>query len=140
WEVGTVSAILEEAIGGAGGVVNFMGPPGIGKSRLVREAAAIAAGRGVAVFTTFCESHARDIAFHVVARLLRAGLGVSELDDPAARAAVRAEVPGADPEDLLLLDDLLGIGDPEVALPDIAPDARRRRLTALVNTVSLARD
>jgi adenylate cyclase len=139
WEISTLTAILDEAIGGAGCVVNIMGPPGIGKSRLVRESAAIAAGRGVPVFTTYCESHARDIPFHVVARLLRAGLGVSDLDDRAARAAIRAEVPDADPEDLLLLDDLLGIRDTAVALPDIAPDARRRRLTALVNAVSLAR-
>jgi predicted ATPase len=70
---------------------------------------------------------------------LRAARGVSDLDDRAARARVRAEVPDADPEDLLLLDDLLGIRDTAVGLPDIAPDARRRRLTALVNTVSLAR-
>ena len=48
-------------------------------------------------------------------------------------------MPDADPEDLLLLDDLLGIADPEVALPKIDPDARRRRLTALVNAASLAR-
>jgi adenylate cyclase len=140
WEIGTVTAILDEAIGGAGCVVNVMGPAGIGKSRLVREAAALAASRGVAVFTTYCESHARDIPFHVVAQLLRAGLGVAELDDEAARAGVRAQVPEADPQDLLLLDDLLGIADTAVALPDIAPDARRRRLTALVNTVSLARE
>jgi adenylate cyclase len=140
WEIGTVTAILDEAIGGAGCVVSVSGPAGIGKSRLVREAAAIAAGRGVPVFTTFCESHARNVPFHVVARLLRSGLGVSDLDDRAARASVRAQVPDADPEDLLLLDDLLGIGDTAVALPDIAPDARRRRLTALVNAVSLARE
>jgi adenylate cyclase len=139
WEISTVTAILEEAIGGAGCVVNIMGPPGIGKSRLVRESAAIAATRGVAVFTTYCESHARDIPFHAVARLLRAGLGVSDLDDRAARAAIRAQARDADPQDLLLLDDLLGIADTAVGLPDIAPDARRRRLTALVNAVSLAR-
>ena len=42
-------------------------------------------------------------------------------------------------EDLLLLDDLLGIADPDVALPKIDPDARRRRLTALINAASLAR-
>jgi adenylate cyclase len=142
WEIGTVTAILEESIGGAGCVVNIMGPPGIGKSRLVREAAALAVGRGVPVpvFTTYCESHASGIPFHVVARLLRAGLGVSDLDDRAARASVRTQVPDADPEDLLLLDDLLGIHDAAVALPDIAPDARRRRLTALVNAASLARE
>jgi len=139
WEMATVSAILDEAIGGAGCVVNIMGAPGIGKSRLVRESAVIAAGRGVSVFSTFCESHAREIPFRAVARLLRAGLGVSDLDERAARAAIRAEVPDAEPEDLLLLDDLLGIADPTVALPEIAPDARRRRLTALVNAISLAR-
>ena len=45
----------------------------------------------------------------------------------------------ADPQDLLLFDDLLGIADPEVPLPQIDPDARRRRLTALINTATLAR-
>jgi adenylate cyclase len=139
WEVNTIAAILEEVIGGAGCVVSIMGPAGIGKSRLVRESAVIAAGRGVPVFTTFCESHARDIPFHAVARLLRVAMGVNDLDDSTARARVRAQVLGADAEDLLLFEDLLGIGDAAVALPDIAPDARRRRLTALVNAAALAR-
>jgi hypothetical protein len=40
---------------------------------------------------------------------------------------------------VLLLEDLLGIADPEVALAKVDPDARRRRLTALVNAASLAR-
>ena len=57
----------------------------------------------------------------------------------AARAMVRGQVPDADLQDVLLLDDLLGIADPDVALPQIDPDARRRRLTALINTASLAR-
>ena len=91
------------------------------------------------MFWTFCESHARDIPFGVVARLLRAGSGVADLDGEAARAGLRAHVPDADPQDLLLLDDLLGIADPDVALPQIDPDARRRRLTALVNATTLAR-
>ena len=39
----------------------------------------------------------------------------------------------------MLLDDLLGIRDSAMALPDIASDARRRRLTALINSASLAR-
>ena len=134
-----LDAMVERTIGGRGGVVNVMGAPGIGKSRAAREAAAPAAGRGVEVFWTFCESHAGDIPFHVVAQLLRAGIGVTDLDGEAARERMRARFPDADPQDLLLLDDLLGIADPEVALPQIDPDARRRRLTALINTVSLAR-
>ena len=140
WEMAALDAMVDRAIGGRGGVVNVVGPPGIGKSRVAREAAALAAGRGVEVFWAFCESHARDIPFHAVTRLLRASTGVADLDGEAARARLRAYVPAdADPQDLLLLDDLLGIADPDVPLPQIDPDARRRRLTALINTASLAR-
>ncbi len=135
-----LDAMVDRAIGGRGGVVNVVGPPGIGKSRAAREAAALAAGRGVEVLWAVCESHAGDIPFHVVTQLLRAGTGVTDVDDDTARALSRAAVPAdTDDEDLLLLDDLLGIADPDVPLPQIDPDARRRRLTALVNTVSLAR-
>ena len=139
WEMSAVEGLLERAIDGHGAVVGVVGSPGVGKSRTVREVAAMAAARGVEVFTAFCESHASDIPFYVVARLLRAAFRVADLDASAARAQVRAEIPGADPEDLLLFDDLLGIADPEVELPKIDPDARRRRLTALVNAASLAR-
>ena len=55
-------------------VVGVVGPPGIGKSRLVREVAAMAADRGVEVFTAFCESHTSQVPFHAVARLLRAAI------------------------------------------------------------------
>ena len=139
WEMVAVEGLLERAIEGHGAVVTVVGSPGIGKSRLVREVAAMAAGREVEVFSAYCESHASDVPFHVVARLLRAAFGVRGLDGPAARDRVRSRVPEADPEDLLLFDDLLGIADPEVELPKIDPDARRRRLTALVNAASLAR-
>src|SRR5271156_3018799 len=139
WEMAALDAMVERAIGGRGGVVNVVGPPGIGKSRAAREAAALAASRGVEVFWAFCESHAGDIPFHVVAQMLRAGTGVADLDRDAARMRVRARVPDADPQDLLLFDDLLGIADPEVPLPQIDPDARRRRLTAMINAASLAR-
>ena len=52
---------------------------------------------------------------------------------------MRERFSGADDEDLLLLDDLLGIGDPVVALPQIDPDARRRRLAAMVKAAAIAR-
>jgi hypothetical protein len=139
WEMAALEAMVERTIGARGGVVNVVGPPGIGKSRAAREVAALAASRGVEVFWVFCESHAGDIPFHVVAQLLRTSTGVAELEGDAARMRLRARVPDADPQDLLLLDDLLGIADPDVALPPIDPDARRRRLTAMINAASLAR-
>jgi class 3 adenylate cyclase len=138
-ELSTIERVLDRAVAGHGGVVTVMGEPGIGKSRLVQEVAAIARRRGVEVFTAFCESHATDVPFRVVARLLRAAFGVEGVDAEAARAQVHAQVRGADPEDLALFDDLLGIADPEFFLPKIDADARRRRLTALVNAASLGR-
>ena len=57
-EMAALEAIVDRAIGGRGGVVGVVGPPGIGKSRVAREAAALAAARGVEVLWTFCESHA----------------------------------------------------------------------------------
>jgi adenylate cyclase len=126
WELTTVTGILEESIAGSGCIVNIVGPPGIGKSRLVRETAELAGGRGVPVYSTYCESHASDIPFHVVARMLRAALGIDDIGDDSARTQMRDRLPLADPEDLLLLGDMLGIRDPTVPLPEIAPDARRR--------------
>lgn len=139
WELAALTAMLDRSIAGRGSVVGVVGPPGIGKTRLAGEATRLAKSRGVEVFSTFCESHATDVAFQVVTRLLRAAGQVNGLDDESARARVRTLIPDADPQDLLLLDDLLGIADSEVELPKIDPDARRRPLTALVNAAQLAR-
>ena len=128
WEMAALEAIVDRAIGSRGGVVNVVGPPGIGKSRVAREVAALAASRGVEVFWAFCESHAGDIPFNVATQLLR-----------ATREQLQTAVPHADPQDLFLLKDLLGIAEPDEPAPQIDPDARRRRLTALINTATLAR-
>ena len=57
WEMSAVEGLLERAIDGHGAVVAVVGSPGIGKSRLVRDVAALAGRGGVEVFTVFCESH-----------------------------------------------------------------------------------
>lgn len=88
WEMVALEGILDRAIGGRGGVVNVVGPAGIGKSRVAREAAALATGRGAEAVWVFCESHAVDIPFHAVTQLLRSGTGVADLPGPA---------PGANP-------------------------------------------
>ena len=71
WELGTLAAMLDRATSGRGSVVAVVGPPGIGKTRLTAETTQLAKDLGVDVFSTFCESHATDVPFHVVARLLR---------------------------------------------------------------------
>ncbi|WP_165691526.1 ATP-binding protein [Mycobacterium numidiamassiliense] len=139
WELNTLGGIFDEAVNGAGCIVNITGPAGIGKSRLAREAAATAGARGIPVFGAYCESHACDIPFRTVAHLLRAALEIDQYTTDTARGRLRERFGDAEPEDLLLLDDLLGIRDLSVPLPDVAPDARTRRLITLINSASLAR-
>ncbi len=139
WEVSALDALLERSADGHGSIARIVGSPGIGKSRLTREAAASAAGRGVDVYWAFCESHAGDVPFHLAIRLLRSAFGVTELDDEAARIQLRARIHDADESDVVLFEDLLGIGQPGAVLPKIDPDARRRRLTALVKAAQLHR-
>jgi class 3 adenylate cyclase len=139
WELAAVRGLLEQAIAGRGGVLGVVGPAGIGKTRLAREVSAMAADRGVEVVVAICESHTGQVPFRLVSRLLRAVFGATDLDPEAARAHLRAQLPDADDEDLLLLEDLVGIADPAIEAPRIDPDARRRRLTALINAASLAR-
>jgi predicted ATPase len=83
-----VEGLLDSAVDGHGAVVGVVGPPGIGKSRLVREVAAMARQRRTCCYLMTCWA----------------------------------------------------CGDPDAVLPRIDQDARRRRLTALVNAASLARE
>src|SRR5690242_18988423 len=96
-EMGTVRGLVDESIAGDGRLLGVVGPAGIGKTRIVREAVEVAKSLGVEVFSTFCESHATDIPFGVVARLLRAIEKVSGLDNETARTRVRENNPGGDP-------------------------------------------
>src|SRR5258708_5854967 len=138
-EKSAIAGLLDQAGGGNGTVITGTGGAGVGKTRLVREAVARARGRGFEVFVSYCESHTRDVPLQVISRLLRAILGIAGLTAEEARTQVRGQIPEAGAaEDLLLLDDLLGIcGD---ACPNVNPDARRRRLVDLIKSVALARE
>ncbi len=139
WEMSAITGLLDRAIDGYGAVVGLAGPAGIGKSRLTRELAARARERGVQVFTAFCESHTSQVPFHVVARLLRSASGVEGMDARSARALIENEAfADADRDDVVLFQDLLGIADLDREPMRIDPDTRRRRLTALVNSATLA--
>lgn len=139
WEMAALRGMLDRSMNGSGCVVGVAGPPGIGKSRIIREIVARAREHGADVYTTHCESHTADVPFHAAAGLMRSATGSLGQNGAAARAQVRTRFPDADEEDLLLLHDLLGVGDPAVALPQIDPDARRRRVTAMIKTAALHR-
>jgi class 3 adenylate cyclase len=117
WEMGALRGVLERSVMGAGVVVGLVGPPGIGKTRMVRELTSLARAADVDVFSTACESHTAAVPFHAAAGLLRAAVGANGLEGETARTAVRSRLSGVGDEDLLSVEDLLGIGDPAAALP-----------------------
>ena len=49
-----VEGLFDQAVDGDGAVVGVFGPPGIGKSRLVHETAAVARHHNIEVLTTLC--------------------------------------------------------------------------------------
>src|ERR1700742_5153856 len=53
WELSAIEGLLDRAVDGHGAVVTIVGSPGIGKSRLVLEVAAMAGGRKVDVFSSY---------------------------------------------------------------------------------------
>ncbi|RZT16261.1 AAA ATPase-like protein [Mycobacterium sp. BK558] len=138
-EMTHMAQLLDEAIRGHGRIVGITGPAGIGKSRICRDMMHVAQRSGIEMFSTFCESHANEVPFHAVARLLRDVLQIEHHDPANARSALRAQLASADPEDLVLLDDLLGIRDSHVASPVVPADARRRRLATLLDGALRAR-
>ena len=139
-EMDSITRILHNGLEGQGSVVGVVGPAGIGKSRFCRELLRIAQSSGMATFCTSCESHTSEVPFGVVSRLLRDVLQISDDEQEAGGAALRARFGEADPEDVVLLEDLLGIRDAAVASPNVSAEARRRRLAGLIGTPAMSPD
>ena len=119
----------------------WWGRPASARAVWCARCAAMAASRGVEVFTAFCESHTSQVPFHAVARLLRAATGVEGLDGAgrprsSARPRSRRRPARTCCYSMTCWASAIRI----LRLPRIDPDARRRRLTALVNAASLARE
>jgi class 3 adenylate cyclase len=139
-DIEAVTRIVNETIEGNGRVVGLVGPAGIGKSRFCRELVKIAQSSGMATFSTSCESHTKEVPFGAVSRLLRDVLQISDDEREAGRAALRTRFGEADPEDVVLLEDLLGIRDAAVTSPNVSAEARRRRLAGLIGTPAMSPD
>ena len=123
-------------------LVGIVGDPGLGKSRLTAEFAAIAAGRGAAVVVARCESHTTTIAFRALSRLLRAMFAVHGLDAAEAREHTMAQCAGPltpHSTDARILFDAMGIDAADGPAPQVSADARRRRLVEVMAQAVRAR-
>ncbi|MGH7354313.1 MAG: ATP-binding protein, partial [Candidatus Rokuibacteriota bacterium] len=134
---------LDSATRGQGQIVGIAGDAGIGKSRLVGELRQGLAGRGGGYLEGRCQTYGAAIPYLPVLALVRAELGVTEIDTPDAVAAkVRAGlVPldreGADAAPLVL--HLLGAADGDEVLDPIEPAITKARLTAALRGLMLRR-
>ena len=142
-EQASLEASVERALAGEGRIVGICGEPGVGKSRLVQELAHECRRRGMRIDSGRALAHGRAVPLLAALAMLRGFLGVSERDRPeAARERIEATVVELDPSlaaELPLLYDFLGVADSEHPMEQIDPEARQRRLLALVGRLLQAR-
>src|SRR5262245_44853660 len=142
-EMAAVEAAMARAFDGQGRVIGVVGEPGVGKSRLCHELTERARAQGMRVYTAHCVAHGKMIPFLPVLELMRDFFGLAEQDgDEAARRKIAGTLLLLDQaltDALPLVFDFLGVADPADPPLRMDPEARQRRLFALVKQVGQAR-
>jgi adenylate cyclase len=124
------------------GLVGIVGAPGLGKSRLIGEFAAIAARQGAEVVVARCESHTSTLPFRALSRVLRAMFKVNGFSDADARVHTVTQYNGLlEPHsaDAQILFDAMAIADANAPPLQVSVDGRRRRLVEVMSQAVLAR-
>ena len=130
-----LEAALEQAFARHAQVVGIVGEAGVGKSRLCDEFMRRCRARGIPVYQTSGQAHAKSIPLLPVLEIMRAYFGISDQDaGQTARERIAGKLLLLDEsfgEDLPLIFDFLGVPDPERPSPRIDPEEHQRRLLAL---------
>jgi len=141
-ETRTLEAALERTRRGEGQVLGIVADAGTGKSRLCFEFGERCRAEGMRVNEGHCVAHGKNLPLLPVLEVIRAYYGIEDGD---SEALVREKVAGR----LLLLDDshrdvlpilfeFLGAPDPQRPAPPLPPEARQRRLFALLRRLMQA--
>ncbi|MCV7078881.1 adenylate/guanylate cyclase domain-containing protein [Mycobacterium szulgai] len=123
---------LQDLFGSRRGcLVGIVGPPGLGKSRLLREFTTIAERAGAEIVVGRCEAHTSTLAFRALSRLLRAmfsveGLGASDAREQVATRCAQLFPPQS--ADAQILFEAMGIADAAAPPVQLSVEGRRRRL------------
>lgn len=137
-----LNVALQGALGGGRQVVGVMGEAGIGKSRLCHEFVKMCEAKGITVHRTAAVAHERPIPYLPVIELLQGFFDIRPGASPLViREAVTQRLQPLDiePGDISLVHDLLGAADADEAPVSIAPEARQRRLLAVITRMTRAR-
>jgi class 3 adenylate cyclase/tetratricopeptide (TPR) repeat protein len=108
-EMAILRSATEQLINGSGGLIEVLGEPGIGKTRLVDEAVALASDVDVTVLRCDCERTGAATPYTPVRRLLHHVLGTSSAMDPNAIARCLQDCVTAAAPDLTPWVSLLGV-------------------------------
>ncbi|HEU4568105.1 MAG TPA: adenylate/guanylate cyclase domain-containing protein [Marmoricola sp.] len=140
-ELASLLAALDRVRARQGGILELVGQPGMGKSRLLAELASLAAAGGdVTVLTVSCDEYEAATPYHTVRQLLRGLLGLAPGTPAAAvhdrlRHRLAANAPGLLPW-LPLLGTPLNVGLPDTAeTGDLEDEHRKRMLEQVVGDV-----
>jgi class 3 adenylate cyclase/tetratricopeptide (TPR) repeat protein len=135
-ELALLERAFDRAREGQGRIVGIVGEPGVGKSRLCHEFMERFRSDGVPVFHVAGQAHARSVPLLPVLELLRSYFGIGERDAAeTARELIVGKLMDLDrwfDDELPLIFDFLGIGDPARPPPRLDPEARERRLLAVM--------
>ena len=138
---------LEQAATGRGQVINVVGEPGIGKSRLLYEFRHAGEPAGTVFFEGRCLSYASSIPYVPIVDIVRQACGITERDSAAmirqkamTALALREvpDVPGGEAGAYLL--HVLGVGDEGDPLRDLSPEAVKARTFSVLSNLVLCRE
>ena len=142
-ELAALEDAFDRTAAGQGQVVGVVAVAGTGKSRLCTEFVARCRARGMQVADAQCPTIGKSVPLLPLLELLRDLFGITDTDsaDEARRRIAGALSPsGRDFDEVIpLVFDLLGVRDPDHAVPTMDPDARKRKLLAFVRHLVQAR-
>src|SRR5262249_55399093 len=141
-EMQMLEEALEHSFEGHPQVIGIVGEPGVGKSRLCEELARRCRQKGIPVYHSAGQAHAKSVPLLPVLQLLRAYFDISEIDSgQTARERIAGKLVLLDESfraDLPLIFDFLGVPDPEWPSPQMDPEARRRQVLEMIDRLAHA--
>ena len=141
-ELRTLETGLGRSLSGQGQVIGIVGEAGVGKSRLCHELAERCRAKGIPVYHVAGLAHATAVPLMPVLQFLRAYFGITDRDsDETARERIAGKLQWLDAaleDELPLIFDFLSVADPERPVESMDPEARQRRLLALMKRISRA--